>query len=489
MINVTRRARRPLAGCRPAIESLEGRTLLSGMDIIEAAATRSTYGVDGTGLTAAMIDTGVDYTNPALGGDGFGPGHKVNDGFDFSKGVSNPYPVQPHGTSTAGLVASTDPTNPGVAPGADITALRVFDDNGGGNFDYVAQALQYVIDHHVQDKITVVNLSLSDGGNYSYNFFSNDNSIGQKLEGLIQQLDALNIPVVAATGNSNDGSQGEGFPSILPGVISVTGSDVNDQILPDAQILGPGNGNAQTTLDAPASGLTAPTSDKQWTTVEGTSFAAPLVSGSIILLQQIYEKRFGTLPSVSDVEAWLQGGATQIHDSQFNVNIGRLDVLKSAALIPQAPTAPTPPAPPTPPTPETQVFVDGVLQSTVPSTSASNPLSDFGADAGRPISFNLIQLWQNGQSTTVSLPPGQSDGGTVGSNFTTIQIWDAQATGTVNPVVDPTVTPSTPRPTSSLQGTSTDKIGTTAGIFHTHSTKAHHSVPKPSGFARRGRHR
>ena len=46
--------------------------------ITAAAAARSTYNVDGTGMTVAVIDTGVDYNNPALGG-GFGPnaqGHR-----------------------------------------------------------------------------------------------------------------------------------------------------------------------------------------------------------------------------------------------------------------------------------------------------------------------------------------------------------------------------------------------------------------------------
>ena len=59
-------------------------TLLTGTPtafdpIVGAAAARQEYGVDGTGMTVAVIDTGVDYNNPALGG-GFGPAQRSSRG-------------------------------------------------------------------------------------------------------------------------------------------------------------------------------------------------------------------------------------------------------------------------------------------------------------------------------------------------------------------------------------------------------------------------
>jgi type VI secretion system secreted protein VgrG len=446
------------------------------MDTIEAAATRDTYKVDGTGLSAAMIDTGVDYSNPALGGDGYGPGHKVVDGLDFSKNSPNPYPVQPHGTMTAGLVASTDKTYPGVAPGANIVALRVIGDDGSGDFDRVARALQFVIDHYVEDKISVVNISLSDGGNYPYDFFTHDNSIGQKIAGLIHQLDLLNIPVVTAAGNSFDGkTQGMGFTSILSETISVTASDQNDQLLSNAQRLGPDEGYAAATdLAAPGKDLVAPGADKTWTAVEGTSFAAPLVTGGIVLLQQIYQQRFGSLPKVDDLLAWLKGGAKTLHDSATGIDLGRINILKSASLIPQAPNTT-----PTNPGPQTQVFVDGILKATVPSSATSNPLSDFGADAGDPQNFDLIQLWQNGQSATISIPPTHND--TVGSDFSKVEIFNAYPTGvaTGRPItVNTLFTPKPSGPTSN----SVRQVSMKA--FHRSLGKSHAGMPKPSGFAR-----
>jgi type VI secretion system secreted protein VgrG len=301
-----------------------------------ASQARATYGVDGTGMTVAVIDTGMDYTHEALGG-GFGPGHKVIAGFDFSDNNPDPMPApsMPHGTAVAGLIASSDPAHPGVAPGADIVALRVFSNTSQGDFTKVADALQWVIDNHSQYNITAVNISISDGNNYAQNWFAQDGGVGQRITTLIDQLDALNIPVVAATGNSFNGQQGEGFPAIVPDTISVTSTDANDQIVPDAQRLGAAiSGTSATDLAAPGVGIIAPSTGNGFSAVDGSSFAAPQVTGAVVLLQQIYESRFNQLPTVSELDNWLQQGSDPATDPTTGIAIGRLDIPKAASLIP-----------------------------------------------------------------------------------------------------------------------------------------------------------
>ena len=64
------------------VESLETRQLLSIDSLIGASATRATYQVDGSGLAAAVIDTGIDAQDSALGG-GVGPGFKVETSQSF----------------------------------------------------------------------------------------------------------------------------------------------------------------------------------------------------------------------------------------------------------------------------------------------------------------------------------------------------------------------------------------------------------------------
>ena len=218
-------------------------TLLTGTPtafdpIVGAAAARQEYDVYGTGMTVAVIDTGVDYNNPALGG-GFGPGAKVIAGYDFATNTPDPMATSSqHGTAVAGLIGSDDPNNLGVAPGVNIVALRVTGSDNTASLSSIASALQWVVNNHSQYNISVVNMSFSDGGNQAQNWFAQDGGVGEQITNLIGQLQAMNIPVVSATGNSFTGQQGEGFTAIVAGVISVTATDTSDHLLPDAQRLG-----------------------------------------------------------------------------------------------------------------------------------------------------------------------------------------------------------------------------------------------------------
>ncbi len=335
---------------RPAMESLETRQLLSVSTaenpsydgLIHAAAVRGQYQVDGSGMAAAVIDTGIDYNHPALGG-GYGPGRPVEAGYDFAMRDSDPRAeTWSHGTMVSGLLAGRDANSGGVAPGVDLVALRVFGNDNRGDFDLIADALQWVVDHHDEYDITAVNLSISDNQNYARDWWSFDGGIGERIAGLVERLAQLRIPVITAAGNSYRGQEGMGFVAILPGTISVTGTD-GDRIWSNAQRLGTERGGAAATdLAAPATGLETTVENGGFGRVEGTSFAAPLVTGAIVLLQQIYRGRFGVLPSVDDVLGWLKRGSDTIRDPS-GISIGRLNVEKAAALIPSA--APKPSVP------------------------------------------------------------------------------------------------------------------------------------------------
>jgi subtilisin family serine protease len=328
---------------RPAGVLTAGTSTTAYDPIIGAAQVRSTYNVDGTGMTVAVIDTGVDYNNSAFGGS-FGPASKVIAGYDFADNSANPMAtISQHGTAVAGLIGSNDPNDLGVAPGADIVALRVTDSSNTSSLTSIANALQWVINNHADYNITAVNMSLADGNNYVQNWFASGGGPAEQVTNLINQLTAMNIPVVAATGNNFNGQQGEGFSAIVASTISVTATDLSGNLLPNAQRLGSTIGGASTTtIAAPGEGLTAPSGDSGTSTVEGTSFATPLVTGSVVLLQQIYESRFGTLPTVSQLKSWLEQGSNPINDPVTGITIGELNVPKAAAQIPQASTKSNP---------------------------------------------------------------------------------------------------------------------------------------------------
>ncbi|KAG9048750.1 hypothetical protein FS837_012113 [Tulasnella sp. UAMH 9824] len=121
--------------------------VMTGVDKLHAE------GYTGKDIKVAVIDTGIDYLHPALGG-GFGPGFKVSHGHDFVgdayTGGNTPVPDEDpmdcagHGTHVAGIIgADTDKIYnfSGAAPRALLGGYRVFGCEGGVSSDILIDAL------------------------------------------------------------------------------------------------------------------------------------------------------------------------------------------------------------------------------------------------------------------------------------------------------------------------------------------------------------
>ncbi|KAI6358283.1 hypothetical protein MCOR25_007382 [Pyricularia grisea] len=116
---------------------------MTGVDKLHAR------GIKGKGVKIAVVDTGVDYTHPALGG-AFGAGNKVVGGYDLIGDTDWPYVAkQPdadpmdhkgHGTHVAGIIAGKDELITGVAPEATLLAYKVFGQNSGTDEDTLIEA-------------------------------------------------------------------------------------------------------------------------------------------------------------------------------------------------------------------------------------------------------------------------------------------------------------------------------------------------------------
>ncbi|KAI9592556.1 peptidase S8/S53 domain-containing protein, partial [Syncephalis fuscata] len=106
----------------------------------------------GQGIKIAVLDSGIDYTHPALGGC-FGDGCKVAYGYDFVgndfDGIREPVPdndpkdeCSGHGTAVAGIIAAKTTTLVGVVPEAILGAYRIVGCNGETWSSLIKSALE-----------------------------------------------------------------------------------------------------------------------------------------------------------------------------------------------------------------------------------------------------------------------------------------------------------------------------------------------------------
>jgi minor extracellular serine protease Vpr len=201
----------------------------AAMGVDQALWNRTSAGgkkLDGTGTTIGIIDTGIDYMHPDLGGAKF-PNTKVVGGYDFADNDSDPMDVQGHGTHVAGIAAA-DGKVQGVAPKAKLYAYKVFSDHGGGADDGNIIA---ALDRSVRDHCTVVNLSLGTTGGTA------DTPENESINNAVK----AGVVVVAATGNSGPRNPEMNWPLGSPAtalnVIAVAAS--NDGPYPVVEVVTP----------------------------------------------------------------------------------------------------------------------------------------------------------------------------------------------------------------------------------------------------------
>ena len=141
--------------------------------LIGADSVWTDLGVDGTGMYVGVIDTGVDYNHPDLGG-GFGSGYKVVAGYDFGNVDSNPMDCNGHGTHVSGIIAA-DGTVKGVAPKAKIVFGKIVEGCEGSAWSStIAKAFDYMADPDNVDggpegtHPPVVSINMSFGSDYGF---------------------------------------------------------------------------------------------------------------------------------------------------------------------------------------------------------------------------------------------------------------------------------------------------------------------------------
>jgi subtilisin family serine protease len=184
----------------------------------------------GTGVTVAVIDTGIDYRHPALGG-GFGTGQKVAGGYDFVNDDADPVDDHGHGTHVAGIVAGTGAGGAmavtGVAPDATLTAYKVLDADGYGYTEDIIAGIEAAVDPANPNRADVINMSLGGEGDGT-------DPVGQAASRAAQ----AGVVVVAAAGNAGPGERSIGSPAAADGVLAV-GASTSGLRLPVADLASP----------------------------------------------------------------------------------------------------------------------------------------------------------------------------------------------------------------------------------------------------------
>src|SRR5918992_1937454 len=192
-------------------------------------------GLDGAGITIALLDTGVDATHPYLRG-------RVAEGFDMvepdGRSLPRPHPEDPalveeHGTQTAGLLVGRGGPGglEGTAPGATVLPIRVagWQPNSEGSFsvygrtDQLVAGLERAVDPNndgsSMDAARVAVVGVAE----PFAAFA-DGPVARAVAGAVR-LDTL---VVVPAGN--DGPAGPGYGSIAgpggaPAALTVGAAD------------------------------------------------------------------------------------------------------------------------------------------------------------------------------------------------------------------------------------------------------------------------
>src|SRR5262249_21932404 len=320
-----------------------------------------------TSIVVALIDTGLIPYHPDLGGstpglrgniwtnwaeagglpgvddDGNGfvdagwgwdfvslpTGNGVTDGEDWRDQDGDPNDFVGHGTGVAGVIGAIANNQHGVTGtvwNARIMPLRVGwslqeRQTGVVDMSYVAQAIRYATRMHAK----VINISLSTTALIEMDY-------------AVNAAIAAGITVVVAAGNN--GSPGGLQPR--PGLIYVTATDRNDVVPPWANIgsyvdlAAPGAAIATTVLKRAGTDSVGMRQTNYVPDANGTSFAAPFVSGAVALMQA-YQIKLGRLPLLpEEVRLALMSGCDDISTQNPGLSgvyygAGRLNVERALA--------------------------------------------------------------------------------------------------------------------------------------------------------------
>ncbi|WP_233580804.1 S8 family serine peptidase [Streptomyces triticirhizae] len=272
-------------------------------------------GFDGSGVTVAVLDTGISADHPDLGAD------KVVAEQNFSES-DTASDRDGHGTHVASTVAGVGDPYTGVAPGASLLNGKVLDDYGSGWESDIIEGMQWAVDEGAD----IVSMSL---GGYA----------GPEIDPMEEAVNTLSAEsgalFVIAAGNEGPSAGTIGSPGTADAALTVGAVD-DDDALAEFSSVGPRtrDGGLKPDVTAPGVDIAAAGAegaaiweygtpvDDTHVAISGTSMATPHVAGAAALLAQANPDLTG-----DQIKAALAGSAITAEGySAFQQGSGRIDV-------------------------------------------------------------------------------------------------------------------------------------------------------------------
>ncbi|MBS3162858.1 S8 family serine peptidase [Candidatus Woesearchaeota archaeon] len=227
-----------------------------------------------------------------------------------------------HGTHVAGIAAGNGTTILGVAPEANIIAVKVSNSAGTVAFADILSAVNWCVDNATIYNISVITISIG-GGIYQEECDSTYPALSSEIETAWNS----NISVTISTGNSGSTTYMTA-PACIAKAISISSTTKTDAISSFS------NRNSLTDIFAPGSSIISAALSGGTVSNSGTSMSAPHVAGVIALLQQ-YKKEVEGRPLTSqEINDTLATNGTTIDDTAGSGrNFIRIDAFKSLTAI------------------------------------------------------------------------------------------------------------------------------------------------------------
>jgi len=263
-------------------ESQTPQSVEWGVSQIRADEVWASLHISGTGAIVAGMDTGVDWLHPALQSNyrGYNPHGPANHTYSWydATALGAVYPVDDHshGTHTMGTIAGQGGI--GVAPGAQWIAVKVLDTTGGAYESWIHAGFQWLLapGGNPAQAPDVVNCSWGSSNSYATTFQSD-----------LQALRAAGIFAVFSSGNNGPSAGTVGSPASLPEAFAVGATDEYD-LVANFSSRGPSPwGEIRPHVAAPGIRVRSSLPGGGYGLKQGTSMAAPHVSGVVALLRSV----------------------------------------------------------------------------------------------------------------------------------------------------------------------------------------------------------